>query len=75
MEVELLSAKDLNHCHFYSLLINQENSHDCLCFLSLDYDNLLVVPIDSLQTELRNSVANESIFKFYFFALNQRETF
>lgn len=48
MEVELLSAKDLNHSHFYSLLINQENSQYCLCFLSLDYDNLFVVPIDSL---------------------------
>lgn len=65
MEVELLSAKDLNHCHFYSLLINKENSHCCLCFLSLDYDNFFVVPIDSLRTEqLRNSVEIAVIFRY-----------
>lgn len=62
--MELLSAKDLNHSHFYSLLINQENSQYCLCFLSLDYDNLFVVPIDSLQTELRNSVEIAVIFRY-----------
>lgn len=64
MEVELLSAKDLNHSHFYSLLINQENSQYCLCFLPLDYDNVFVVPIDSLQTELRNSVEIAVIFRY-----------